>query len=446
MIPAIRLARTLVGRGHSVTLATSKHWVSSEAGAAGRFKAELHGIRLLGIEDGLTASPADDMAAVMKEHSFWLPRSGVEALTVRSAQAAEGQLHALHAKHPIDYAILDMFAVGWAKALRAIGVDFCCTLSGPAHMLWMFQHDGTEDWSWLPLKLRMEFSMLHLVIGPILDRHKSFTSKKPWILNSFKEVEIIPETIGLPAPCCYVGPLATGSDQSKLDGEIASFCDGADVAGLPIVYVSLGSGIVPDAVIANAIHNGLAGGPWRVVWSLKTWSASTLPDTVDKEQFFISPWVPQHAVLSHPSCKVFLTHCGWGGLMEAAGAGVPLLALPYDADQPANALLVERKGWGLQLPGQWVLPFAAVKEPPEYVGRLEASDVRTKVTRLLEEPSFAAVARELQAAALRYGGCSSAAAAVESWAAKSPLVDDEDSEPQQDGTVCASCSLFSWAR
>ena len=38
------------------------------------------------------------------------------------------------------------------------------------------------------------------------------------------------------------------------------------------------------------------------------------------------------------------THCGFGGLNETIAAGKPMVALPFRADQPANAKLAKERG------------------------------------------------------------------------------------------------------
>ncbi|KAF5313261.1 hypothetical protein D9619_003741 [Psilocybe cf. subviscida] len=52
---------------------------------------------------------------------------------------------------------------------------------------------------------------------------------------------------------------------------------------------------------------------------------------------YLSKWVPQQYILTHPATGWYLTHCGWGGVTEAIGAGVPMIAWPFLADQPHNA-------------------------------------------------------------------------------------------------------------
>jgi len=49
--------------------------------------------------------------------------------------------------------------------------------------------------------------------------------------------------------------------------------------------------------------------------------------------------VPQATVLAHPSVKVFLSHCGQNSMLEAVWSRVPVLALPFSADQVRFVLL-----------------------------------------------------------------------------------------------------------
>lgn len=65
--------------------------------------------------------------------------------------------------------------------------------------------------------------------------------------------------------------------------------------------------------------------------------------------------------------------------MTALHYGVPQLVLPHGADQPANAAVVAEHGAGISMPA----PF-------------DVAEVAPAVWRLLDEPAFALVAREVR--------------------------------------------------
>lgn len=45
----------------------------------------------------------------------------------------------------------------------------------------------------------------------------------------------------------------------------------------------------------------------------------------------------------------FLSHAGMGGTTEAIHFGVPVVAMPFIGDQPANAAAIEESGLGVQM-------------------------------------------------------------------------------------------------
>lgn len=52
-------------------------------------------------------------------------------------------------------------------------------------------------------------------------------------------------------------------------------------------------------------------------------------------------------ILGHPKVKLFITHCGNSGTIEAVSAGVPVLGFPIFFDQPRNSELFKHWGTGL---------------------------------------------------------------------------------------------------
>ncbi|XP_064102909.1 UDP-glucuronosyltransferase 2A3-like [Macrobrachium nipponense] len=55
-------------------------------------------------------------------------------------------------------------------------------------------------------------------------------------------------------------------------------------------------------------------------------------------------WVPQQDVLAHPKTKLFFTHCGMHGVIEALHYGVPMVGMPVFADQDDVLVRLKQKG------------------------------------------------------------------------------------------------------
>merc|ERR1712113_339999 len=98
--------------------------------------------------------------------------------------------------------------------------------------------------------------------------------------------------------------------------------------------------------------------------------------------------MPQTEIISCPEVALVITHCGWGGSMETLAAGKPIVACGFQGDQLFNAKLFSRKG------------FATLLSPTT----LTADMVKTQVSKVLTDPSYAKAAKEMQSALLKTGG------------------------------------------
>ncbi|KAL6856297.1 hypothetical protein ACP4OV_019099 [Aristida adscensionis] len=118
-----------------------------------------------------------------------------------------------------------------------------------------------------------------------------------------------------------------------------------------VAYVSFGTvaSLPPEELRELAAGLEASGSPF--LWSLRESSWPLLPPgfldraAAEDSAMLLVPWAPQAAVLRHPAVGAFVTHSGWGAVVEAMAGGVPMLCRPFFGDQPMNARAVERL-WG----------------------------------------------------------------------------------------------------
>lgn len=111
----------------------------------------------------------------------------------------------------------------------------------------------------------------------------------------------------------------------------------------------------------------------KVLWKFET-NLPNLPDNVK-----IGTWLPQDDILAHPNVKLFISHCGKGGITEAKYHGVPILAIPLFADQFGNADHIADEGWAI------VLPFS----------ELNSETFSKTLDEALRNPSYGNVVKKL---------------------------------------------------
>jgi len=144
----------------------------------------------------------------------------------------------------------------------------------------------------------------------------------------------------------------------------------------PLIYISLGT-IHSDAIAQHDFYHrafeAFADHHGRFILSIgKGTDVSSLPDI--PSNFIVRNHVAQLDLLKH--VDVFVTHAGMNSMHEGLYFGVPLVVVPQQMEQFANALQVKRSGTGI-----------VIGDTPPY-GRVTASELRAAVDHLLADPSY----------------------------------------------------------
>ncbi|KAI3512948.1 hypothetical protein L1887_20271 [Cichorium endivia] len=110
-----------------------------------------------------------------------------------------------------------------------------------------------------------------------------------------------------------------------------------------VVYVNFGSLAVMPLQDLLELGWGLVNSNHYFLWIIRSdlvdGGPVVLPaelEEVIKERGFIASWCSQEEVLNHPSVGGFLTHGGWGSVIESLSAGVPMICCPFTGDQRTN--------------------------------------------------------------------------------------------------------------
>lgn len=216
---------------------------------------------------------------------------------------------------------------------------------------------------------------------------------------------------GLP-PVFAVGPLMPVNDfretreAAQEQGNYRAWLDAQTPRS--VVYVSFGSrkALPKDQIIELAA--GLEACGHRFLWIVKG-AVVDRDDAGDLSKLLgegflrrvqgrglvTKSWVEQEKVLRHPAVALFVSHCGWNSVTEAASSGVPVLAWPRFADQRMNARVVDRAGLGVWAEGwSWEGEQAVVRaqDIADLVMEAMGDDTMAEKAANVREASWRAVA------------------------------------------------------
>ncbi|PWA88341.1 UDP-glucuronosyl/UDP-glucosyltransferase [Artemisia annua] len=110
-----------------------------------------------------------------------------------------------------------------------------------------------------------------------------------------------------------------------------------------VVYVNFGSLTVMSLQDLLEFGWGLVNSNYSFLWIIRHDLVGRGPAVLPKEleeaikrKGLIASWCSQEDVLAHSSVGGFLTHGGWGSVIESLSAGVPMICWPFSGDQRTN--------------------------------------------------------------------------------------------------------------
>ncbi|GAA5012873.1 macrolide family glycosyltransferase [Actinopolymorpha pittospori] len=113
------------------------------------------------------------------------------------------------------------------------------------------------------------------------------------------------------------------------------------------VYASLGTAFTDRPEVYAAITAALGQIDGRSLLSMGSTEHDQIVANTGDDRIEIRPFVDQLAALA--AARVFVTHAGMGGVMEALYFGVPLVCLPQTTEQQTVARRVAELGLGIEL-------------------------------------------------------------------------------------------------
>ncbi|KAK4742915.1 hypothetical protein SAY87_000916 [Trapa incisa] len=127
-----------------------------------------------------------------------------------------------------------------------------------------------------------------------------------------------------------------------------------------VIYVAFGSECKPSQYELTRIALGLENSGMPFFWVLRTQMGSSDNEPIELPEGFEErvkgrglvwrTWAPQFEILAHDSVGGFLTHSGWGSVVDSLSFGRALILLSFLSDQELNSRFLVEKKMGYPIP------------------------------------------------------------------------------------------------
>lgn len=348
---------------------------------------------------------------------FRRAKANVEDVLIGTGAGQAADILDAARREPFDMFVTDLLAFGAALAGEVLGLPWASVAVTP---LWVTSRDlpppglplsparGPSGRARDAVLRRLTRAIYPRVADPMFNEMRAAVGLGPGIVGGGLEGMFSPYLVlaqgvsgleyarsDLPAHIHFVGRLAPAATPSCTH-ELPSWWPELVAArhiGRPVVHVTQGTlEVGPDDLLRPSIA-ALAGHEALVVCTTGGAPPSVLdplPDNVRTAAF-----VPHDRLL--PMVDVMVTNGGWGGVLAAVQAGIPLVVAPGSLDKPEVARRVAWSGVGVNL----------------RTGQPSARTVRRAVEQVLNQPQRRQRARELASTLTAAGGPDTAGTLLE---------------------------------
>lgn len=164
-----------------------------------------------------------------------------------------------------------------------------------------------------------------------------------------------------------VGGMHVPKKKPVLPPHLAKFIEDAQEGVILMVLgTELHSKDLPPETLAIILET-FAALPQRVIWKFEGDSRPNVSRNV-----YLDEWVPQQAILAHPNVRLFISHGGMLGTIEATFYATPVLGMPLFFDQFRNLDRLQASG------------AAEILD----IIKLTRHEFETTVRQMLEQPKY----------------------------------------------------------
>lgn len=385
--PMLALAEELVQRGHRVSFAISaiaRDWVDGTgatwvpwdlAADTAQGKAELD----------------DTFAQVSDEPVLWRAQRTLLQLVARTYEPLYRAAQELYDRLQPDLVVIERGAFAAIDAAYAAGLPYV-TVSDMIGGLFGSSPARPRSITDYPVHMsalqRVANALLPVVVGPrfagpflrieLARRRCGLRAPVRDVLLGAPMIVAATDVTELPCPLPadvrLVGPVLSRRE-ARLDEALVDWLDEGAAAG--VVYAAFGTLAVPSHALLRSVAQGLARTGQRVLWSLPELHRQRLPAL--PERIRVEPFVPQTAVLRHPSVRAYFGHGGTVSTHDALLADRPILALPFFGNQHYNAARIVDRGVGLRLDKRRLGPDTVCERLGDLLGNSRYAEAARRV-------------------------------------------------------------------